>query len=270
MLIAFLNQQGIGIKYSNKSVGLVQTNWVARDTIVPETGIRAFFGWAGMGSQYSLDAKYMFRVNLWQNESNTQMFVTNYEMDEVYPNCVNNLNQNIRIAPSDAQATKWMPLPPNPQMELSFLMQFMAFAGLNPDSVKQIVTKAEVMESAVPQAVLVGTTLVINDPFDRAWWRTSIALERAGLGVTDRNRSLGEFYVYPLRANADNPNPDAFERWFGKDKSKLEMPKAKYTIKLVVDGDKTDLTLEEYPNTIDNKFVEHQKQYLDALQIQLK
>lgn len=270
MMIAFLNQQGINIKYRNQTVGLIQTGWVAKDTVMPETGVRAFFEWAGMGSQYSLDAKFMFRVNIWQNGSDTQVFVTNYEMDEVYPNCVRNLNQNIKVAPSDAQATKWMPLPPNPQMELSFLTQFMAFAGLSPEEVKQVVVQAEAQESATPQAVVMGSTLVIDDQFDRAWWRTGIALERAGLGITDKDRSLGEYYVYPLLANIDNPDPGFFDRWFGSDKSKLEMPKAKYTIKLVADGNKTNLTLLEYQNTPDKDFAKHQKEFLDALQIQLK
>ena len=271
MMQAFLNQQGMPIKYQNKSVGLIQTDWSARNTTVKETGARALFDWIGMGAQYSLDSKYMYRINLWQNESNTQIFVTNYQMDEVYPNCSKNLNQTIKITPSDAQATKWMPVPPNPQMELGFLLQFMAFAGLSPDEVKQVIAAVAATESAPAEARLQSTTLVIDDQFDRAWWRTGIALERAGLGVTDKNRTTGEYYVYPLQATVDNPDPGVFDRWFGtNDNNKLQLPKAQYTVKLQSISNQTNLTLELYPGATDKNFTANQDKYLKALQLQLK
>ena len=270
MMIAYLNQQGIPIKFQNQTTGLIQTDWAARNNTVNEGGVRALFDWIGMGAQYSLDSKYMFRVTLWQNGNDTQVFVTNYEMDEVYPGCVRNLNQSIKVQPSDTQATKWMPLPPDPQIELGFLMQFMAFAGLNPDEVKQVVAAAAVAESAMPQAQLQSTTLVIDDQFDRAWWRTGIALERAGLGITDKNRSSGEYYVYPLQSEVDNPDPGVFDRWFGEDKNKLQLPKAIYTVKLQDAGKQTNLTLTLYPDATDKDFTKNQAKYLKALQVQLK
>lgn len=271
MMQAYLNQQGMPIKYQNKSVGLIQTDWAARNTTVKETGARALFDWVGMGAQYSLDSKFMYRINLWQNESNTQVFVTNYQMDEVYPGCSKNLNQTIRVTTSDAQATKWMPVPPNPQMELGFLLQFMAFAGLSPDEVKQVIAAVAVAESAPAEARLQSTTLVIDDQFDRAWWRTGIALERAGLGVTDKNRTTGEYYVYQLQATVDNPDPGVFDRWFGSgDKNKLQLPKAQYTVKLQSISNQTNLTLELYPGATDKNFTANQDKYLKALQLQLK
>ena len=272
MMQAFINQQGYTIKFQNKNVGLIQTEWATRSTTVPETGVRALFDWVGWGNMYSLQSQYMYRITLWQNESSTHIFVTDYQMNEVYPGCVINNNQSIKVQPSDTQATKWMPVAPDPALELGFLMQFMAFAGLSPEEAKKAaaVAVAASTESATSQAWIDGTTLVVNDQFDRAWWRTGIALERAELGVTDKNRTLGEFYVYPLQSEVDNPDPGFLSRLFGDDKDKLQLPKAKYTVKLQANGTRTNVTMSIYPGASDPDFIKHQQTYLNALQKQLK
>ena len=41
-------------------------------------------------------------------------------------------------------------------------------------------------ESAPKTAALVNNQVVVNDQFDRAWWRTAIALDRVGLGIVDK------------------------------------------------------------------------------------
>jgi outer membrane protein assembly factor BamC len=272
MMQAFINQQGLSIKFQNQNVGLIQTNWSIRDTTVPETGARKFFDWVGLGGSYSLGSQYMYRITLWQNESDTQVFVSDYQMNEVYPGCVTNLNENIRVQPSDAQATKWIPVQPDPALELGFLMQFMAFSGYTPEEAKQVVAAnvSAAKESATDAAYLVGTTLVINDNFDRSWWRTGIALERAGLGVLTKDRTLGQYDVYPLQSEVNNPDPGFLSNLFGDNKNQIKMPNANYTVKLEASGNKTNLTINLYQGANDSDFTKHQNSYLKALQKQLK
>lgn len=271
MMMAYLNQAGLNIKYQNKMVGLIQTDWVSRNNVVKEKDVRALFDWIGWGSMYSLKSQFMFRVNLWQNGNDTQVFVTVYQMNEVYPGCAKYLNQDIKVYSSDTQVPMWMPMPPDPKLELDFLIKFMAFASSGSTSIKQIESQIAVVAGAPKAANLQGTTLMISDNFDRSWWRTGLALERVGLGVADKNRSSGEYYVYPLQAQIDNPDPSTFDRWFGKDKSDLELPKPVYTVKLTNKTDTStmlDLTL--YPNARDKDFTKHQTKYLNDLLKQLE
>jgi outer membrane protein assembly factor BamC len=272
MMQAFINQQGFNIKFQNKNVGLIQTDWVTRSTVVPETGVRALFDWVGWGNMYSLQSQYMYRITMWQNESDTLVFVTDYQMNEVYPGCIANVSQTIKVQPSDNQATKWMPVQPDPALELGFLMQFMAFSGLTPEEAKKAaaVVVAQAKESSTAEASVRGTTLIINDQFDRAWWRTGIALERAELGVADKNRTLGEYYVYPLQSQVNNPDPGFLDNLFGTSKNELKMPTAKYTVKLQANGNQTNLTINLYQGATDVNFSRHQESYLDALQKQLR
>lgn len=265
-VLAYLNELGLTVKYQNQGIGLIQTDWANRNNNVHETGIRAFFDWVGWGGMYSLPSQFMFRVNLWQDGNNALIFVTDFQMNEVYPKCIPPKYSKVEY--SNNAPTSWMPLPPDPQLELDFLTRYMAYAGATPQEVKQQVAQ---VKAQAKMAYIQGTQLVVIDQFDRAWWRSGLALERVGLGVTDKNRSLGEYYVYPLQSQVDNPDPGFLSRWFGSDKNNLKMPTPKYTVKLTAQGDKTMLTITPYNNqTPDKYFDQTRSKYLDELVKQLQ
>ena len=65
-----------------------------------------------------------------------------------------------------------------------------------------------------------GELLEVSEPFDRAWRRVGLALDRVGFTVEDRDRSQGMYFVRYVAPNADrkeqgflgkifNRNPDA-------------------------------------------------------------
>ncbi|TXH55041.1 MAG: outer membrane protein assembly factor BamC [Bacteroidia bacterium] len=269
MLISYLSQAGLKIKFQNKAVGVIQTDWSTRNNVVRETGIRDFFDWVGWGSMYSMTSQYMFRINLWQNGSDTQIFVTDYQMNEVYPGCVKPMNSSIET--SDRQITRWMAIPPDPQLELDFLLHFMAFAGLDQNEIlqqKAMVTESNVM---IVNAEIVNHQLIINDQFDRAWWRVGLALERVGLGINDKNRSKGEYYVYQLQSQVDNPDPGVLARWFGSEGNNLEIPKAEFLVKIISHNQQTEITINPTENyKVDKKTASLLDKYLVKLKDQLK
>lgn len=265
-MTAFLIQMGLSIKVQDKSIGLIQTNWAKLNNTVDETGIRYFFDWVGWGSMYSLDSQYSFRVNLWQNENDVIIFVTDYQMNEVYPNCKMNTNQ--KVALSDYQNTKWMPIPPNPQVELDFLLHYMKFLGFNDQQIS--VNKKEIVELQKENSIIKieNNTLIINNSFENSWYQVALALERVGLGINDKNREKGEFYVYPLLSNVDNPDPSALTRWFKKDKSQLKQPEAQYIVKLIPTGEKTQLLI--YSINKDKPLKDVNAKYLQLLKRELE
>jgi hypothetical protein len=59
-----------------------------------------------------------------------------------------------------------------------------------------------------------GTTLVINEAFDRSWRRVGLALDRIGFTVEDRNREEGIYFVRYV-------NPDIDSKKKGDDKGIL-------------------------------------------------
>lgn len=272
VMLAYINQLGLTVKYQNPALGVIQTDWSSRNTKVPQgASIRGLFDWIGWGGMYSLNSMYLYRVTLWQDGHNVVIMDTNYQMDEVYEGCGRDgISTTSSFASSDTQRTKWITRPSNPQLELEFLAQFMAFAGTPQDQVKKIVKQ---VESAPKEANLINNNqVIVNDQFDRAWWRTAVALDRIDLGVVDKNRTMGEYYVYPLQAQLDNPDPGFMKKWFGKESANQNSaPKPLYTIKLVAQGNQTVITMLPYDNqNLDKDFSANQKKYMSGLAQQLQ
>ncbi|MDD3266125.1 MAG: outer membrane protein assembly factor BamC [Burkholderiales bacterium] len=272
MLTAYVNQIGLSIKYQNPSIGVVQTDWAARNTSVPQgDSVRGIFDWIGWGSMYSLNSMYMYRVTLWQDGNNVVVMNTNYQMDEEYEGCSSPglAMQNTRIS-SEGQRTKWIARGSSPQLELEFLAQFMSFAGAPADQVKEIVKTQK--QEVVKNAVYKDDSVIVNDSFDRTWWRAAIALERINLGVLDKNRALGEYDVYPLLSSVDNPDPGVLSKWFGNESANIEKEiKAKYKVLLTTRNNQTIITLLPYDNSSkDQSFTEERKKYLTGLAEQLQ
>lgn len=259
---AFLNSQHIHTKYQNPNIGLIQTDWVDRNLAEHTGKMHEFLGWIGLVKDIKvLPSLYTFRVNIWQNGDNVDLFVTDYQINQT--------------SSSKPQTPVWVSIPPDPQVELDFLTQFMAFVNYGPGVVlptnKATQENLALLKNQAARAKLDGDTLIIYDNFDQAWWRTSIALERIGLGIFSKNHSTGEFYVFALQSDITNTDPGSFKRLFGDDTNNVSVPKPKYTVKLSTLGTKTYLTMKLYPGVVDLDFANStQKRYLAGLFQQLK
>lgn len=275
-MLAYLNRQGLNVKYKNQSIGTIQTDWATKNNAVSQTnqGIRGLFGLIGWSSMYSMPSQFMFRVTLWQDGDNVNIFVTEYQMNEVYPDC--KMPHNSALETSDKTNTRWMAMPPNPQIELNFLLQFMGFIGLSTEEVKQQAAQITAGTSAEgtakqAEAYLSGDNLVLNDQFDRAWWRVGLVLGRIGLGVADQNRSAGEYDLYPLKSELNTPQEGIFSKWFGNSAGQsIKLPTAQYVAILTANGEKTTLVMTPSATNTDKNSSKKIKQYLKQMVEQLK
>ncbi len=270
-MITYLTELGLTVKYQNQVIGSVQTDWSTRNSNVSQTGIRSFFEWIGWGEIYNMPTQYMFKITLWQNNKNVQIFVTDIQMSEVFPGCGKVLNSTIET--SDRQITRWMALPPNPQLELDFLMQFMAFYGL--PSEKNIKVDSSIVTNSTnankSQALdtsIQNHQIILNDEFDRSWWRVALALDRIGLGVSDKDRTRGEYYVYPMQSEVRAPEDGFFSKLFKTGNGQtLKVPDAEYIVKLTTNDTKTVINITTLNKLQDSALL---NKYINDLNKQLK
>jgi uncharacterized lipoprotein len=263
IMLDYLGKQGLTIRYQNKSLGIIQTNWATMNNIVPQTGIRGLFEYLGLGDMYSLSSQYNFKITLWQDSSDVNIFVTNLQMNQVYPDCKipNNSSASYSSSSSNQQITKWMMVPSNPQLELNFLLQFIGFSSLDKNILKQIKVNVEESSKIEYNKYIINNRILIKDSFDRLWWRSVIALERAGLGIADKNRESGEFYVYPLASSVSIPEEGIWQKLFGSKGINLKLPEAQYLIKLKSESSITSITIK----SINSNDKDDSQKYLDAL-----
>ncbi len=94
-------------------------------------------------------------------------------------------------------ATTWQPRRPDPELEAEFLRRLMVRLGTQEEKAKQLVATST--QGAVRAAIQVGIggfeTLEVFEPFDRAWRRVGLALDRVGFTVEDRDRQKGQYFV---------------------------------------------------------------------------
>lgn len=269
-LTEYINQLGLTVKYQNRSIGVMQTDWATRNNKVPQGAtIRGIFQWIGWGSMYSLDSMYMFHITVWQDGNNVVIMDTNYQMDEEYEGCQSpGIANTYTYASSEQQRTKWISRGSNPQLELEFIGQFMAFLGTPEPKVQEVIKQAT---EAPKNAVYQNNSVIVNDQFDRTWWRAAIALDRVSLGIADKNRSQGTYDVYPLLSSVDNPDPGFLSKWFSDESGTVNTPpKSKYVVKITPSGNQTIITLQPYGNSEDKDFAKEQKKYLEGIATQLQ
>ncbi len=266
-VLAFLNQIGLSVKYQNPALGVIQSDWASRNNKVPQgDGLRGIFSWVGFDGMYSLNSMYMYRVTLWQNGKDVILMATNYQMDEEYQGCSSpGIANTSSLASSEQQQTKWISRAANPQLELEFLTHFMTFTGLAEAQVAKEISKVESQN-----AHMINSQVVLNDQLARAWWRTAIALERIGLAVVDKNRTRNEYYVAPMAASVNNPDPGFISGWFAKSESTTAL-RPVYTVKLRAQDNDTIINLNLFDeHVVDKNFSANQQKYLSGLTKELQ
>jgi outer membrane protein assembly factor BamC len=83
--------------------------------------------------------------------------------------------------------------------------------------------------------------VVMEEPFDRAWRRVGLALDRTGFTVEDRDRSQGTYFVRYVPPNPDKKDPGFFGKLFSRAEA-AEQP-LKYRINLKTEGQTTTVSV---------------------------
>src|SRR5262249_52499101 len=111
----------------------------------------------------------------------------------------------------------------DPELEAEFLRRLMVRFGVDETRAKAEVAQNVKLDRARIVTMQDGSgTLELAEPFDRAWRRVGLALDRVGFTVEDRDRSNGWYfvrYVNPEKDAEDTANQGFLSRlFFGKNK----------------------------------------------------
>jgi outer membrane protein assembly factor BamC len=96
----------------------------------------------------------------------------------------------------DKTSSKWEERPRNPALEAALLAKLMEKFGLTDAQSKQLLTDAVPAGASVSLDPTGGSsTLDLSEPFDSAWLRVGLALDRTNFTVDNRDRAKGLYYV---------------------------------------------------------------------------
>ncbi len=181
----FWRENGFIIKTEIPTAGIMETGWAENRANIPDGPVRRLLGKL-VGDLYSTPERDKFRTRLERGTKpgTTEIYISHRGMYEV-------------IEGGDGgNSTMWEPMPPDPGLEAEMLRRLMVRFGVPKARAKTVVATENMRERAVLIKGHNGSLrLTMLDPFDRAWRRVGLALDRVGFTVEDRNRARGIYYV---------------------------------------------------------------------------
>jgi outer membrane protein assembly factor BamC len=180
----FWQENGFLISINVPEAGVMETDWAENRAKIPQDWLRNMLGKL-IDQIYSTAERDKFRTRLERtDEGGSEIYISHRGMIEVF--------QDVQ-----KQQSMWQPRPPDPELEAEFLRRLMIRLGTQEEKAKQLVaTSTQAPARAAVQAGIGGfETLEVFEPFDRAWRRVGLALDRVGFTVEDRDRQKGQYFV---------------------------------------------------------------------------
>jgi outer membrane protein assembly factor BamC len=272
----FWSEMGFVVAVEQPNTGVMETDWAENRADMPSDFLRRTVGkyLDAFTSTYKRD-KYRTRIERGTDPGTVDIFVSHRGMEQV---------PTVKIDNVQGAGFAWALMPPDPSLEAEMLQRLLMRFGVPEGQAVTAMASATPSASgarAVPatadRARLETNTdgtpkLVVDDPFDRAWRRVGLALDRTGFTVVDRDRSTGVYFVRYSNPDLDMTRKDRDSSWLAKlmtfwnkdDKDKPEQ----YRIKVVEQAPASIVSVQD-PNGAPDK-TQNGEKILALLKDQLK
>jgi len=222
-IVAFWQERGFTLASQNAEAGVMETNWAENRAKLPQDAIRSALG-RFLNSAYDTGERDLFRTRVERTAGGSEVYISHRGMEEVYTT-------------ERKDSTAWRSRPADPQLEAEFLSRLMVRLGSKDEVARTSVASAP--EAPARARALAGnaSSLEVDEPFDRAWRRVGLALDRSGFTVEDRDRAGGLYfvrYIDPKDIGKDEPSWWS-KLWGGKGNKTPD----RYRVAVKGSGDKT-------------------------------
>lgn len=207
----FWTDTGFVIATEQPVVGVMETDWAENRAEIPQDILRKYIG-KYIDVFYTTYKRDKFRTRIERgNEPGTvEIYVSHRGMEQVPTTKIDN---------ATPAGFAWALMPANPGLEAEMLSRLMMRFGA-PEAVAEAAISATAVANAPVHARLEKSDgvakLIVDDPFDRAWRRVGLALDRTGFTVVDRDRSSGTYFVRYADPDADMLRKDREKGFLSK------------------------------------------------------
>ena len=203
---------GVRVKVANKRTGVIETEWFSTAELSNESGNK-LDRWLDSMSQFADKRKFRTRLELGTKNDTTEIFLS-------HRSSFSGMDQHKRIKSergadfSDAESiysiqeyvsdeeggqservkSEQMKVD-DYEINSEILRRLMIKLGATDFDAKEKIQRPQEIIKAELINTEQGRFIQMNDPYDRAWRRLSLALDIIGFITEDRDRSKGIFYV---------------------------------------------------------------------------
>jgi outer membrane protein assembly factor BamC len=229
LLRTFWQERGLPIVSDNPQTGVMETDWVENRAKLPQDAIRNTIGRL-LDAAYDTGLRDRYRTRVERTATGgSEVYISHRGMEEIYTG-------------ERKDSTTWQPRAPDPGLEAEMLSQLMVRLGSKEEVARTAVAGAPELPARARALGGSGTALEVDEPFDRAWRRVGLALDRSGFTVEDRDRAGGLYfvrYIDPKNDGKDEPS------WWSKLFSGAKGPTGpeKYRVAVKGSGEKTTVSV---------------------------
>jgi outer membrane protein assembly factor BamC len=233
----YLPTIGLPIEREDPKLGIVETVWAENRAKLPQDIIRRTLGRL-LDTVYSTGEQDKYRVRIERTAKGTsEIFVSHRGMIEVYTTAAQ-------------EQTRWQPRPSDPEMEAE-LLQRLAQRFAPVEQPRAVATAAALPSAAAPPELArllpadgtLPARVSIDEPFDRAWRRVGLALDRGGFTVEDRDRARGVYFVRYLDPESEARQREKqgfFSKLFGRE---VKVDAQQYRVVVATAGERAEVTV---------------------------
>ena len=205
----FWQEVGFLIEVERPEAGVMETNWAENRAKLPLDLLRRTLGRA-LDTLYSTGEQDKFRTRLERGTQpgTTEIYISHRGMEEVYTN---------NPTSSSERSTRWQPRPSDPDLEAELLARLMVRFGVEETKARTIANDQQGGDRAALASGADGSLFLrLDEPFDRAWRRVGLALDRVGFTVEDRDRAKGFYFVRYQEQESESPDAGKNEGFFSR------------------------------------------------------
>ncbi|WP_425258122.1 outer membrane protein assembly factor BamC [Rubrivivax sp. RP6-9] len=204
LLKTFWQERGFTLATESAETGVMETDWAENRAKLPQDFIRSSIGRI-FGGLYDSGERDMYRTRVERTDTGSEVFISHRGLEEVYTD-------------ERKENTRWRVRPSDPQLEAEFLSRLMARLGPQETVARAAVANAPEQPARARALAGAGAALEVDEPFDRAWRRVGLVLDRSGFTVEDRDRAAGLYFVrYIDPKSIGKEEPGFFSKLFGAD-----------------------------------------------------
>lgn len=259
----FWNELGFAVRTENPQTGVMETEWVDPSDLTKDKEgnyLDKFQGWLDKLNTLSSRQKFRTRLDRGTEEETTEIYMSHRSVSDVpddgkvrvrtvygeVETGYKNEDFDKKKGSKEARAIA-------EDIDAELLRRLMVRLGVEEQKSHAIMATASTEKRASFEQDKKGNAkLTVNDPFDRAWRRVGLALDRIGFVVEDRDRSRGIYYVRYSDVSIDDPQSetkkkgllDSLKFWGDDEEEKSKVPAKKeekgLTDKLKFWGDDKD------------------------------
>ncbi len=198
----FWQESGFVVNLELPAAGVMETDWAENRAKIPQDMIRNTIGKV-LDSLYSTGERDKFRTRIERSaDGSSEIYISHRGAEEV-------------LIGQHKETSMWTARKPDPALETQFLVRLMTRLGVEEEKAKETVANAAPQK---PRAKLLksgaGSSVEVDEGFDRAWRRIGLVLDRAGFTVEDRDRVSGMYFVRYIDPDQDAQAKAAGEKGF--------------------------------------------------------